>query len=139
MHSSCALFSQNLLGLFSSSVVSGPAFLSRGGLLELRTNLATHPLIRSTRQNPYLCRTASSLSASWSVASLNISRTVFASARVLAVAVVVTSTGQALGSESHFGPCHQRSLSCATGPPRLPRSAGFSLVGTYRHVIQFFS
>ena len=57
----------------------------------------------------------------------------------LCVAVVVMSTGQALGCESHFGPCHQRSSSCATGPPRLPRSAGFSLVGTYLHVIQFLS
>ena len=120
-------------------MVSGPVFLSRGGRLVLWTNLATHPPMRNTRQRPYLLRITSNPSTSWWVASLNISGTVFASAGISAVAVVVMSTGQALGCESHFGPCHQRSSSCATGPPRLPRSAGFSLVGTYLHFIQFLS
>ena len=105
----------------------------------LWTNLATHPPMRNTRQRPYLLRRESNPSTSWSVASLNISRTVFVSASVSAVAVVVMSIGQALGCESHFGPCHHRSPSCGTGPPRLPRSAGFSLVGTYLHVIQILS
>ena len=125
--------------MLTSSEVSGPVFLSRGGRLVLWTNLATHPPMCNTRQRPYLLRRESNPSTSWSVASLNISRTVFVSASVSAVAVVVMSTGQALGRESHFGPCHQRSPSCDTGPPRLPRSAGFSLVGTYLHVIQFLS
>ena len=90
--------------MLSSSVVSGPVFLSRGGRLVLWTNLATHPPMRNKRQRPYLLRSASNPSTSWSVASLNISRTVFVSANVSAVAVVVMSTGQALGCESHFGP-----------------------------------
>lgn len=125
--------------MLSSSVVSGPAFLSRGGRLVLRTHLATHPPIHNMHQRPYLLRITSNPSTPWSVASLNTSPTVFASASISAVAVVVMSTGQAIGCESHFGLCHQRSSSCATGPPRPPRSAQFSLVGTYLHVIQFLS
>ena len=61
----------------------------------------THLPMRNTRQRPYLLRSASNPYTSWSVASLNISRTVLASASVSAVAVVVMSTGQALGCESH--------------------------------------
>ena len=74
--------------MLTSSGVSGPVFLSRGGRLVLWTNLATHPPMRNTRQRPYLLRRESNPSTSWSVASLNISRTVFVSASVSAVAVV---------------------------------------------------
>ena len=91
--------------MLSSSVVSGPVFLSRGGRFVSWTNLATYLPMRNTRQGPYLLSIASNLSTSWSVARLNISRTVFVSASISAVAVMVMSASQALGCESHLGPC----------------------------------
>ena len=48
---------------------------------------------------------------------------------------VTRSGGHALGSLSHAGPFHHSCFSSVTGPPRLARSAGLSLVGTCLHVM----
>ena len=48
------------------------------------------------------------------------------------------SAGHALGSDNHFGPCHQRSLFCSTKPPRLAKCARLSLVDTYPLLLLYF-
>ncbi len=47
--------------------------------------------------------------------------------------MVVTSSGQRSCLDSHSGPLNHNCDGSVTLPPRLPRSAGFSLVFTYRH------
>ena len=68
------------------------------------------------------------------VAPLKSSLVILASAWLSGVRLVTMSVGHFSLSESNSGPCHHSLLS-STCPPRLPRSAGFSLVDTWRQVI----
>ena len=68
------------------------------------------------------------------VAPLKSSLVILAYAWLSGVRLVTMSVGHFSLSESHSIPCHHSLLS-STCPPRLPRSAGISLVGTWRQVI----
>ena len=124
---------QNRCWFLISLVVNGPIILSCFFRREFRMNLAVQAtilniLVRSnfpsrTLRNPL-----------HAVAPLKSSLVILASAWLSGVRLVTMTVGHFSLTESHSGPCHHRLLS-STCPPRLPKSAGFSLVGTWRQVI----
>ena len=124
---------QNRCWFLISSVVNGPIILSCFFRREFRMNLAVQATILNvlvisnfpsrTLRHPVVA-----------VAPLKSSLVILASAWLSGVRPVTMSVGHFSLSESYSGPCHHSLLS-STCPPRLPRSAGFSLVGTWRQVI----
>ena len=124
---------QNRCWFLISSVVNGPTILSRFFRREFRMNLAVqvtivNVLVRSNFPSRTLRHPVDAASP------LKSSLEILASAWLSGLRVVTMSVGHFSLSESHSGPCHH-SLLPSTCPPRLPRSAGFSLVGTWRQVI----
>ena len=92
----------------------------------------THAEIQITFQSSHLPMSWSSSSSACS-ATANISLSVFASAFVSFITLVIMSGEQFAGSDNHSGPRHQSLDVWFTSLPRLPRSSGFFSVPTCLH------
>ena len=125
----CDLLTQNCNWLAISSVVIGPVILCWRLALQFLVNRTTHEQIRMAFHKSYLCITRSRSSSVFTVTPRN-PLMILASACDSLVGVVTISAGQLSGKGNHVGPCHYRSEQLLICPPRLPRSAGFSLVPT---------
>ena len=124
---------QNRCWFLISSVVNGPIILSCLFRREFRMNLAVQvTIVNVLNRSNFPSRTLRHPVDA--VAPSKSSLVILASAWLSGVRLVTMSVGHFSLSESHSGPCHHTLLS-STCPPRLPRSAGFSLVGTWRQVI----
>jgi len=126
----CARLIQKSLHAVISCVDGGPWIFSKG-CWQLRMKPETHA--QTLRA---LCR--SNLSSTWSrswlilIAAAKIFHWTFLSASLFWLACVMISSGQLVRSANHSGPLHH-SCTSVTLPPRLPRSAGFSVEGTWCH------
>lgn len=112
-----------------SSVLIGPLLLFSGFPLQLWTNRQTQAPIRRPLGNEWLISTWCRASC-LGTATERTSRFTLASVMVSGVGSSIMSGGQFAVSLSQVGPWFQRLL-LTTFPPRLPRSAGLSSVGTW--------
>ena len=125
----CARLIQKSLHAVISCVHRGPWIISEG-CWQLRMKRETHAqtLRALCRSNFSRTRSRSSLIF---IAAAKISRWTFLSASLCWLSCVTISSGRLVRSANHSG--HHHSCTSVTLPPRLPRSAGFSVEGTWRH------
>lgn len=128
----CTRRIHHLVRYSNSAVVSGPVALGcpwRQFRMNLVTQVQTRRVLRRS------CRPNSSSKSSVSVSTVVAASTswmTLASALDSGVTLVTRIGGHASRCCNHSGPFHQ-SEEYWTGPPRLPRSAGFWSVGTCLH------
>ena len=107
--------------------------------MQLCTNRFTHAPVRKTLHSRCLFNSSSN-SSIWSVVVVmaTTSRVIFAFALLSVEGLAMISGGHSSGFSNQFGPFHHNSA-FVTLPPLLPRSAGFSVVGTWCQVISWWA
>ena len=126
----CARLIQKSLHAVISCVNGGPWIFSKGcWQLRMKRETQAQTLRALCTSNFSRTRSRSSLIL---IAAGKIFRWIFLSASLCWLACVTISSGQLVRSANHSRPLHH-SCTSVTLPPRLPRSAGFSVEGTWRH------
>ena len=129
---------QNCNWLAVSSVVIGPVILCWCLALQFLVNRATQEQIWIAFHRSYLRITRSRSSSVFTVTPRT-SLVILALACDSLVGMVTISAGKLSWKGNHVGPCHHRSEQLLICLPRVPRSAGFSLVPTCFHWMYLFS